>query len=122
MSHADLVALLLRLVAENEKLHGEMQKLRAEREENSGNSSKPPSRDPAVERQRQAKQRAERLDRAGRPKRQRGKRRGSKGAALELSPDPDVIVNHHPERCECCEDDLADTAEELRVPPGGRAA
>jgi transposase len=74
--------------------------------QNSGNSSLPSSRDPATERQRQARQRGERLDRAGRPKRKRGKQAGSKGKGLELSPDPDVIVDHQPDACESCGDTL----------------
>jgi transposase len=74
--------------------------------QNSGNSSLPSSRDPATERQRQARQRGEKLDRAGRPKRKRGKQAGAQGKALELSPDPDVIVDHHPEVCEDCGHDL----------------
>jgi transposase len=80
--------------------------------QNSGNSSLPSSRDPAAERQRQARQRGEKLDRAGRPKRRRGKQAGSKGKALELSPDPDVIVDHEPEVGEDCGEDLDPGADE----------
>jgi transposase len=80
--------------------------------QNSGNSSLPSSRDPATERQRQARQRAERLDRAGRPKRKRGKQRGAQGKALELSPDPDVIVDHHPDSCEDCGEELDSGSDE----------
>ncbi len=66
---------------------------------NSGNSGKPPSRDPVAERQRQAEQRAKRS--AG-TKRRRGKQRGAKGQTLEMSADPDVIVDHVPDRCGGC--------------------
>jgi transposase len=80
--------------------------------QNSGNSSLPSSRDPVGERQRQACQRAERLDRAGRPKRKRGKQRGSEGKALEMSPDPDVIVDHDPEICDDCGEGLGAGSDE----------
>ena len=81
--------------------------------QNSGNSSLPSSRDPATERQRQARQRGERLDAGGaRLKRRRGKQRGAQGKALELSPDPDVIVDHHPEVCEDCREELDSGGDE----------
>ncbi|MGH9104743.1 MAG: DUF6444 domain-containing protein [Acidimicrobiales bacterium] len=66
----------------------------------SGNSSLPSSRDPAGRRQRQARQRAERLDRTGGPERRRGKQAGAKGKGLEMSPDPELIVDNKPEVCE----------------------
>jgi transposase len=80
--------------------------------QNSGNSSLPSSRDPAAERQRQARQRGEKLDRAGRPKRKRGKQAGTPGKGLELSPDPDVVVDHEPEVCEGCGEGLDAGADE----------
>jgi transposase len=108
------------LIAENAELHRELGRrderiasleakladLERRLGQNSGNSSLPSCRDPVAERQRQARQRAERLDRAGRPKRKRGKQAGSKGKGLELSPDPDVIVDHEPEVCEDCGEGL----------------
>lgn len=124
LSHADLVALVLELVArvnlleaenqrlraENEQMHAEVTQLRAELGKNSGNSSKPPSRDPAAERQRQAEQR--RARRSGGAKRRRpGKQPGSPGTTLQMSENPDEIVVHEPERCRACGAGLSDTDE-----------
>jgi transposase len=112
---AENVQLRQRLAAGDERiasLEAKLADLERRLGQNSGNSSLPSSRDPATERQRQARQRAERLDRAGRPKRKRGKQAGSKGKGLELSTEPDVIVDHHPEVCEDCGDDLAGGSEE----------
>jgi transposase len=88
------------------KLESRLADLERRLGQNSGNSSLPSSRDPAAERQRQARQRGEKLDRAGRPKRRRGKQTGSKGRSLEMSPDPDVVVDHEPEVCEDCGEGL----------------
>jgi transposase len=100
-----LVTLVLRLEAK-------VAELEAKLGSNSGNSSTPPSRDPAAERERQAQQRAERQSRAGGAKRSRGKQRGAKGFGLEMSANPDHIVDHLPEVCECCGESLAESDEE----------
>ena len=71
-------------------------------DQNSGNSSKPSSRDPAAERQRQAEDRRARAEKASGSKRKQGKQRGSKGTHLEMSPTPDDIVDHRPDACENC--------------------
>jgi transposase len=93
-------------------------------DQNSGNSSKPSSRDPAAERQRQAEARRARSERAGASKRKQGKQRGSKGSNLEMSPSPDEIVEHRPERCGDCGGELDESADEgfsarqlVEIPP-----
>jgi len=96
-------------IAELEERLGEMAR---RLEQNSGNSGKPPSRDPAAERQRQAEARRARAEQAGAPKRKRGKQRGSKGTNLQMSPTPDEIVEHRPERCEDCGGRLEPAADQ----------
>ncbi len=101
MDHGQLVAIVLELfvrfealasanealVAANDSLMAENARLRSEGAKNSGNSSKPPSRDPAVERARQAKERQEKKARAG-GKRRPGKQPGTKGNSLEMTDTP----------------------------------
>ncbi len=67
--------------------------------QNSGNSGKPSSRDPVAERERQAELRRQQ---GAFGKRARGKQRGSKGTTLQMSPNPDEIVDHRPEQCGRC--------------------
>lgn len=117
-------ALIERLEAELAEMRSKVAELEEKLGQNSGNSSKPPSRDPASERQRQAQQRAERRRRGGGGNRKRGKQKGAKGFGLEMSPNPDVIVDHVPERCEDCGESLAEGGEEgyvarqvVEVPP-----
>ena len=114
------------LAAENARLAGEVEQLRtsvqklgakvAELEaklgQNSGNSSAPPSRDPAAERARQAEERAGRQRRAGGAKRKRGKQKGAKDFGLQMSANPDVVVEHRPSCCEACGEALGEDAEE----------
>ena len=88
-AQAEVIEVLRSQVAELERRLGQ----------NSGNSGKPSSRDPAVERQRQAQARAARQ---GGGKRRRGKQKGAKGAGPQMQPDPDVIVDHRPESCDGC--------------------
>jgi transposase len=73
---------------------------------NSGNSGVPSSRDPAAERQRQAEERQRRRQAKDNPKRRQGKQRGAAGAGPVMSPSPDEIVDHRPERCEGCGETL----------------
>lgn len=68
--------------------------------QNSSNSGRPPSRDPAAERQRQADERAKR--KATGVSRRKGKQRGAKGSGLEMSAHPDTVIDHRPSRCEGC--------------------
>lgn len=99
---AELEAMLQKLVAENAVL-------RAEAGKNSGNSSKPPSRDAAKERQRQAEERAEKRKRAaGGTARSKGKQKGAKGSTLEMTDQPDAVIDHVPEACAGCGASLAD--------------
>ncbi|MGI8683851.1 MAG: IS66 family transposase, partial [Acidimicrobiales bacterium] len=94
----------------NEQLQARVGELERQAGQNSGNSGKPPSRDPAAERTRQAEERAQRKKSgAGAPKR-KGKQRGSKGSGLSMSPTPDTVVDHRPARCGGCGGDLDDDA------------
>ncbi|MDA8358938.1 MAG: IS66 family transposase [Actinomycetota bacterium] len=117
--NSSLAAENARLAGENEQLRRSVQKLEAKVVEleaklgqSSGNSSAPPSRDPAAERARQAEERAERQRRAGGAKRKRGKQKGAKGFGLQMSANPDVVVPHWPSSCEACGGALGEDAEE----------
>ncbi|HVL04077.1 MAG TPA: IS66 family transposase [Acidimicrobiales bacterium] len=110
LSHAELVELVVELshrvealAADNERLRAENQRLRAEVAKNSGNSSKPSSRDPAAERKRQAEERqAKKARAAGGKKRRPGKQPGTKGNTLEMTEAPDEVIVHAPEACSGC--------------------
>jgi len=95
---AELVVLRAR-AADIDRLKSRVAELERQLGQNSGNSGKPSSRDPVAERQRQAEERAKR---SGGTKRRRGKQRGAKGQTLEMSADPDVIVDHVPNSCGGC--------------------
>ncbi|HUY24910.1 MAG TPA: IS66 family transposase [Candidatus Saccharimonadales bacterium] len=119
MSREQLVAMVLaqatmieRLEAELAEMRSKVAELEARLGSNSGNSSTPPSRDPAIERQRQAQQREERQRRAGGAKHKRGKQKGAKGFSLEMSANPDVVVDHLPDSCEDCGESLCEGGEE----------
>jgi transposase len=86
-----------------EQLRSQVAELQRRLDQNSGNSGKPSSRDSAEERQRQAEARKARQ---GGAKRRRGKQKGAKGAGPQMSADPDVIVDHRPERCDGCGEPL----------------
>jgi transposase len=92
----------------NKRLEARVAELERQAGQNSGNSGKPPSRDPAAERQRQADERQKRQQ-AG-AKRPKGKQRGSRGSALEMSANPDTVVDHRPSCCEGCGAELGDGA------------
>lgn len=116
LSHAELVKLVVELsqryealVLDNEKLRAENERLRAEAAKNSGNSSKPPSRDPAAERKRQAEERqAKKARAAGGKQRRPGKQPGAKGNTLEMTDAPDEVIDHAPESCSGCGAGLGD--------------
>jgi transposase len=112
LSREELVAMPLERSALIARLESKVAELEAKLGRNSGNSSTPPSGDPVGERQRQAQERAERQARTGQGKRRRAKQGGARGHHLELSRNPDVIVDHLPQRCECCGEDLAEGGEE----------
>lgn len=86
----------------NQRLEARVAELERQAGQNSGNSGKPPSRDTAAERQRQAKERQERKAAGEGPKRKKGKQRGAKGSTLQMSPHPDTVVDHRPTRCQGC--------------------
>ena len=116
LSHAELVKLVVALsqqyealAVDNERLRAENERLRAEAAKNSGNSSKPPSRDPAAERKRQAEERQAKKARAADGKQRRaGKQPGAKGNTPEMTDAPDDIVNHAPQACSGCGAGLGD--------------
>lgn len=83
-------------------LEAEVAELRRRLGQHSGNSGKPSSRDPAAERQRQAEERRRRAEKADGTKRRQGKQRGAPGSSLQMSADPDEVVDHRPDRCEGC--------------------
>lgn len=121
MDHAGLVALVVSLLerverleaenaalkAENALLRAEIVVLRSKGSKNSGNSSLPPSRDPAGERQRQAADRQARKQRltGGEPRRAGGQP-GTPGRTLPLSATPDEVIDHFPGSCDGCGADL----------------
>ena len=126
-SHAELVAFVVTLSqrvamleaenvevgalrAENAVLRAENAALRSKGSKNSGNSSLPPSRDPATERQRQASQRRSKRERgSGGVQRRAGGQPGRPGRSLPLSATPDITIEHEPGSCSGCGAGLADT-------------
>jgi transposase len=91
-----------RLESAVKALETEVAELKRRLRQHSGNSGKPPSRDPAAERQRQAEERRQRAEKTGGTKRKRGKQPGAPGSSLQMSANPDEIVDHRPERCDGC--------------------
>lgn len=103
LSHAELVELVVELSQRVEALAAENERLRAEAAKNSGNSSKPSSRDPAAERKRQAEERQAKKARAADGKKRRpGKQPGASGNTLEMTDAPDEVIDHAPESCSGC--------------------
>jgi transposase len=103
---ADLVVEQAKLIdelrASNERLESRVAELERSAGQNSGNSGKPPSRDSAVERQRQAEERKKKAEAAGGTKRSRGKQKGAKGKTLEMTDTPNEVIDHRPEMCAGC--------------------
>ncbi len=94
-----------------ERLEARVAELERQLSQNSGNSGKPPSRGPAAERQRQADARKRRKQSgAGGGRKGKGKQRGSKGSGLEMSANPDEVIDHRRQRCEGCGAELDDDA------------
>ncbi len=105
----ELAARVEALETENQRLAARIESLAAEEQKNSGNSSKPPSRDPVAERARQAEaRRARRAAKAGGKARKPGKQPGGAGKTLEITDTPDEVVVHRPEQCAGCGGDLGD--------------
>jgi transposase len=88
--------------AEIARLEARLGELERHLGQNSGNSGKPSSRDPVVERERQAELRRQKAAKGASPKRARGKQRGSKGTTLQMSANPDEVIDYRPERCGRC--------------------
>lgn len=84
---AELEALVASQARAIERLEVLVAELRRQAGRNSGNSGKPPSRDPADERKRQAEERAKRKAETTRRK---GKQRGSPGSGLAMSESRDA--------------------------------
>lgn len=103
---------LASLAEMNERLAQRVGDLERQAGQHSGNSGKPPSRDPAAERQRQAEQREQRKKKSegAEGRRRQGKQRGTKGSTAQMSPTPDVVVDHRPARCAGCGGELDDNA------------
>ena len=102
---AELEALVASQALAIERLEALVAELRRQAGQNSGNSGKPPSRDPAEERKRQAEERAKR--KAGTTRR-KGKQRGAPGSGLSLSANPDTVVDHRPAHCQGCGAELGE--------------
>ncbi|MHB2023747.1 MAG: DUF6444 domain-containing protein [Acidimicrobiales bacterium] len=109
LARGELVEMVLRLVEENQRLAARVAALEAAAGKNSGNSSKPPSRDPAAERERQAEARRQRrAKQAGGKIRRQGKQPGAAGKTLQMTDSPDDVVVHAPQVCAGCGGDLAE--------------
>lgn len=106
-AQAELIASLREM---NERLEARVAELERQAGQNSGNSGKPPSRDTAAERQRQAEERRKRTQADAGAKRPKGKQRGAKGSGLEMSADPDTIVDHRSQHCDGCGATLGEDA------------
>jgi transposase len=97
------VEVLELLEVENTALRAEIVSLKSKGSKHSGNSSMPPSRDPAGERQRQATERqAKKRRAAGGTTRRAGGQPGSPGTTRSQTDTPDVIIDHAPECCAGC--------------------
>jgi len=96
------------LVALVAKLEAQVKKLEGRSGQNSGNSGLPSSRDTAAERQRQAEERKRRREATvePRPRKKKGKQKGVAGFGPKQSAEPDVVIDHRPEQCSACGEDL----------------
>jgi transposase len=102
LSYAKLEALLVERDARIAELEVVVAELRARLDQNSRNSSKPPSSDGYAKEPANKKRSLRR--RSGR---KRGGQRGHRGRHLERREEPDRAVVHPVERCECCGRDLS---------------
>ncbi len=89
------------------RLEARVAELERQLGQNSGNSGRPPSRDTAAERQRQADERQRRKQSEATKRRRPGKQKGSAGAGPEMSASPDEVIDHRPAECRGCGADLA---------------
>jgi transposase len=88
------------------RLESRVAELERQLGQNSGNSGRPPSRDPAAERKRQAEERERRKQSQSAKRRRPGKQSGSAGAGPEMSATPDEVIDHRPAECGGCGADL----------------
>jgi transposase len=99
LSREQLIELVLAQGATIARLEAKVAELERQLGQNSGNSSKPSSRDPVAERKRQAEARKARKGGGGR---KRGKQPGAKGVGPKRVADPDEIIDHRPQACQGC--------------------
>lgn len=103
LSYAELEALVVSQAALIAELRAEIAELRSRLGSNSRNSSRPPSSDGLSKPSADSQKRSLRK-RSGR---KQGGQEGHEGARLERVAVADEQVNHPPERCDCCDSDLA---------------
>ena len=90
-----LFALVQRLIEENTALKAEIAELKARLNQDSNNSSKPPSSDPPWKKSKQPNMR----EKSGKKP---GGQQGHKGSGLILPKNPDKFIAHEPRQCETC--------------------
>jgi transposase len=95
---AEQAAVIAEQAGRLEALAGQVAELTRRLNQNSGNSSLPPSADRFVRPKR---------ERRGSSSRKPGKQPGAPGSALELVADPDEVIEHVPASCAGCGDTLA---------------
>jgi transposase len=88
-----VVAMLLALLAQIEKLEARVEELEGQISKNSRNSSKPPSGDGFGKKTKSLRVKSERKS-GGQPE--------HPGSTLEWSDDADVVIEHKVEKCQCC--------------------
>lgn len=98
-----LIDLILELRVENEKLKARIAEL--EHHKNSNNSSIPPSKD-----ENRAKRNQSLRERSGKKP---GAQTGHEGSMLEMTDQPDIIIKHVPQFCQCCGMDVSELKEEF---------
>jgi transposase len=102
-SYAELEALVVEQAARIAELEAVVAELRARLDQNSRNSSKPPSSDGYAKPSADKKKRSLRRRSGRKP----GGQPGHQGHHLERREDPDLTVLHAVEQCECCGRDLS---------------
>ncbi len=104
------------LVALVAKLEARVAEMERRLGQNSGNSGLPSSRDSAKERQRQAVERKRRRENiSGGKGRKKGKQKGAAGFGPKQTPDPDEVIEHRPEQCSACGEDLSGVDGEVQA-------
>ena len=103
-SYAELEALVAERAARIAELEAIVAELRARLDQNSRNSSKPPSSDGYAKEPAEKNKKRSLRRRSGR---RRGGQRGHQGHHLQRREDPDRVVLHPVEVCECCGRDVS---------------